>query len=244
MGQRQAKYADLIAQRVIDEIVEHDLPPGAMLPAEKDMLERYGVGRGTLREALRHLELQGVLTMRPGPGGGPMVASPGAEHLASSVTLLLTLSRTPFREVVDVAVALAPTLAQLAAEQADADDIAALRAGLAELTLRLKARDGEGFMRAHQRFQALLATATGNGLLGMLHGALQNIISGSDTGVTYSHPQMRATLTTHRATVDAVEDHDGERARAVVDEHMEAWRRMLARQHPDALDRPVRWSGA
>src|SRR4051794_18860504 len=66
----ESKYADVLAQRLINEIIEGDLRPGAMLPPEKEMLGRFGVGRASLREALRHLELQGVLSIRPGPGGG------------------------------------------------------------------------------------------------------------------------------------------------------------------------------
>ena len=205
------------------------------------MLERYGVGRGTLREALRHLELQGVLQIRPGPTGGPMVAMPGPSNLASSITLLLALSRTPFREVVDVAGALEPAMAQLAAEQADDDAIAALRGSVDHLVEHLRAKDTVAFMREHQHFHELLAAATGNELFRYLSGALQNIISGSQTGVVYSLAQMKITVQAHEAIVDAIADRDGPRARAAIAEHMGAWRKMLHRQHADALDRAVTW---
>jgi DNA-binding GntR family transcriptional regulator len=55
---------------------------------------------------------------------------------------------------------------------------------------------------------------------------------------------MKITLGTHAAVVDAVDAHDGPRARAVMRDHIEAWRKMLGRQHPEALERPVRWGDA
>jgi GntR family transcriptional repressor for pyruvate dehydrogenase complex len=142
---------------------------------------------------------------------------------------------------VDVAVALAPAMAQLAAEHADQADLVALRACVRRLEDDLRGRDAAAFMRDNQQFHDLLATSTGNGLFSTLFGALQNIISGGHTGVVYSLAQMKLTLGTHSAVLDAVEAHDGPRARAEMRDHIEAWRRMLDRQHAEALGRPVRW---
>lgn len=68
------KTAILVAQRIVDEIVDQDLQPGAPLLPERVMLPRYGVARGTLRESLRILETYGLITIKTGPGGGPVVA--------------------------------------------------------------------------------------------------------------------------------------------------------------------------
>ena len=63
--------------------------PGDKLISEQKMVERYGVARGSLREALRFLELQGVLRIKSGPGGGPVIDTPNAHHFASTLALLL-----------------------------------------------------------------------------------------------------------------------------------------------------------
>jgi DNA-binding FadR family transcriptional regulator len=55
-----------VVQRIINEIAEGRLPPGSPLPREREMLDQYGVARGTLRESLRFLEIQGVITIKPG----------------------------------------------------------------------------------------------------------------------------------------------------------------------------------
>ncbi|MEE2058136.1 FadR/GntR family transcriptional regulator [Rhodococcus artemisiae] len=72
------------------------------LATEPRMCASHGVGRSTLREALRILELLGVVAIRPGRGGGPMVAAPDSRHLASTMALLMQCSDTAFRSVVEL----------------------------------------------------------------------------------------------------------------------------------------------
>jgi DNA-binding FadR family transcriptional regulator len=68
---RTAKVSEIIAREIVHD--SRGLPPGTMLPSEAKLLERYQVGRTSLREALRVLEMQGLIVIRPGPGGGPML---------------------------------------------------------------------------------------------------------------------------------------------------------------------------
>src|ERR1700682_4416911 len=89
---RPQKTAILLAQRIVGEISDQGYGPGTLLLPEREMLQRYGVARGTLREALRFLEIQGVLTIRPGPAGGPTVNNVEPRSLASAIALLLQLS--------------------------------------------------------------------------------------------------------------------------------------------------------
>src|ERR1700733_3650468 len=112
---RPRKTARLLAQRIIDEIVDQDLAPGTPLLSEAEMLVRYSVARGTLREALRFLEVNGVITIKIGPGGGAVLGNPGSQPLASMIALVLQLSGTSFRSVVDARTILEPMLARMAA---------------------------------------------------------------------------------------------------------------------------------
>ena len=66
VGSRPPKAAMLVAQRIVRDIVPGGLRPGDVLPPERAMLATYETGRGTLREALRLLEFQGVITLKPG----------------------------------------------------------------------------------------------------------------------------------------------------------------------------------
>jgi len=71
---RSGKISETIARDILDDIVVRQLPPGTMLASEAVMLDRYGVGRASLREALRILEIHGLIKIKPGPRGGPVVA--------------------------------------------------------------------------------------------------------------------------------------------------------------------------
>ena len=89
-----------IARKLVSEIRRRRLRPGTQLDAEHRMVEEFGVARATVREALRFLELQGALRIKAGPGGGPVVSAPGADHLASVLSLHLQFADASFRSVV------------------------------------------------------------------------------------------------------------------------------------------------
>src|SRR5215207_2530683 len=107
----------LVAQRIVRDVVRGGLRPGDLLEPERHMLEKYQTGRGTLREALRLLEFQGVIALKPGPRGGPVLLDPSASHLAGTLVLLLQLKQAPFRSIVEVRTALEPMISRLAAER-------------------------------------------------------------------------------------------------------------------------------
>ena len=121
-------------------IVDGALPPGAALPTEQELAERFGVHRSTVREAIRQVEQEGLLQRRE--GRRLFVCLPGVHDLAPRTTRLLLLHQTTFKELWDVALVLEPLAARLAAQQASAADLALLAAnqaateaetGLAEL---------------------------------------------------------------------------------------------------------------
>src|ERR1700677_49000 len=101
--------------------------PGDLLPPERVMVEQYGTGRGTLREALRLLEFQGVIALKPGPGGGPILLEPDSTHLSSTIILLMELKTSPFRTIVEARTALEPMISSLAAANMDEDSLLELK---------------------------------------------------------------------------------------------------------------------
>src|SRR4051812_17506063 len=114
---RPQKMALIVAQRIVRDIERQGLGPGDKLPPERMMMENYEAGRGTLRESLRFLELQGVLSFKPGPGGGPVIEKPSAENLATTLTLLLQFDDARYRVIAEAREAFEPVMAQLAARR-------------------------------------------------------------------------------------------------------------------------------
>src|SRR6202008_3764003 len=97
--------------------------PGDMLPSEADMIATYAVGRATVREALRLLEVQGLIGLKTGPGGGPGVAQLTARHLGDMARLHLKMAGATYGELVRARLAIEPLMARLAAETQDPEGL-------------------------------------------------------------------------------------------------------------------------
>jgi DNA-binding FadR family transcriptional regulator len=216
---------------------------GEMFPPEHELLDELQVGRGTLREALRLLELQGIVAVKAGPGGGPVVSRPDHGPLADTLALALQAVGVTFSEVIDARLAFEPNLARLAAEQVAGHPEDArlehLRDSLDELDRALP--DIQEFLVANQEFHEALAACAGNRPLELFHLSLVNISDGHGAGVTYSTRRRREILTAHRQMTELIAAGDGEAAAAQAAESLEKFAAFLRRRHPDLLDRKVEW---
>ena len=201
------------------------------------MVERYGVARGSLREALRFLELHGVLSIKSGPGGGPVIETPNGRHFASTLALTLQFIGARFRAIVETRWAVEPGIAALAAERATAEELVALRACLAAMRARL--RDGARFQEENRRFHDLIAFACGNPVFRFLLPALHWISDGA--GVVYSERERRRILRATSAVLAAIEARDAEAAYSTMQRFFAMSLAYLDKTYPDVMARPLTW---
>jgi GntR family transcriptional repressor for pyruvate dehydrogenase complex len=236
---RPKKTAELVAEHIVANIRDSGFEPGTSLPTEREMLAQYRVGRGTLREALRYLEIQGVIRIKTGPGGGPVVSSMNAQALASTLSLRLTLDRTPFVQIVEARQILEPTLAQMAAENATKEQITAITESVGIMHDNL---DNERVcLQENQRFHDLVAEASGNDIFFHLVLAISWIIDGSAIGFDYPRQQLRDVCKAHGRIAGAIEAGDAKAAHDAMAKHLLEFSRYLEQQYPEGLARPVRW---
>lgn len=113
------KASEEVAAKIVDQVVADGLSAGTRLPPEADMITQYGVSRETLREALRLLEVQGFLSIRRGPGGGPTLEAVNAGFLARTSSLYFHLAGATYDEVLEAWLMLEPPLAARAAGNSD-----------------------------------------------------------------------------------------------------------------------------
>jgi len=238
---RPQKTALLIAQRIVQYIDQHDLGPGDRLPPERIMMETYAAGRGTLRESLRYLELQGVLSFKPGPGGGPVVERPDGDNLAATLTLLLQFDHARYRVVSEARQAFEPLMAQLAAERIQPGQLAQLERNLADMEAGIG--DPDAYLDHNRRFHEIIAWASGNSLFGFLVDAMVGgmDISGSTQGIEYPVRRRNAVLAAHRRIYEAIRDGKAERAREAMGSHVAEYVTYAERKFPAALDKPIIW---
>ena len=98
---KRRKRAEQVALDIVREIVDLDLGQGDKLPLEAEMLSRYDVSRSSLREALRLLEVQGLISIRPGPGSGTEVGAVNPSNLAYTLALYLLMARANLGQLLD-----------------------------------------------------------------------------------------------------------------------------------------------
>ena len=239
VGNRPPKAAMLVAQRIVRDVVRGGLRPGDLLPPERTMLEKYETGRGTLREALRLLEFQGVIALKPGPRGGPVLLDPDASHLANTVVLLMQLKEAPFRTIVEVRSALEPMISSLAAARISDESLADLGGTIEQMRKNLG--DQHVFLDANKRFHDIIAWSSGNALFGYIVDSLLGIMDGTIIGIDYPSPRRAAILKAHESIYDAIAARDEKEAEARMRKHIDEYERYAQRKFPEVLDHVIQW---
>ena len=120
------KSSDVLAERLKQEILDDGYNLGASLPTERELVSTTGLSRGSVREALRILEAQGLVNTRAGRYGGTTVSQPTADHLAGHINLYIKGRSVTLLALVEVRLALEPMVAALAAERRTEEGAAAL----------------------------------------------------------------------------------------------------------------------
>jgi len=236
---RQPKVAEVVAQSVAEFILNRDLKPGDALPNEKNMTELLGVARSTLREGLRLLETQGVILIRPGPGGGPVVREQRSGDLATSMTLMLQTARVSFGTVVDARSAIEPEIARMAALHRTDAQLAELRAVL-DAMLATTNQAG-AFRAAYNHFHGLLGEMTNNLVLEVVQATLRQVSEPLHEQVDWGPRSGRAAVQTHVRLFDAVAAGEAATAESELADHMHWYRSYFERRYPELLAQMVRW---
>lgn len=203
------------------------------------MIEQYGVGRGTLRESLRFLELQGLISLRPGPGGGPVIEKPDGEGLATALTLLLQFENAPYRTIAEAREGLEPMIARLAAKRLSDARLDELSANLDGMKATL--HDEVRFTEYNELFHDIIAHGSGNALFAHLINALNGILDGSSMGITYSERNRRAVHVAHTRVYNALRARDPLQAATAMREHITEYSRYAELKFPEVLNSPISW---
>ncbi|WP_320670093.1 FadR/GntR family transcriptional regulator [Patulibacter defluvii] len=199
-----------VRERLLEHIASGTYPVGSKLPAEPELQEIFGVGRSTVREAVRILGHEGLLEVRPGNGTFVLERTPPAEPLVKR------LQRARVQEVYEVRRALELETVRLAAERRTAADLRKLKASLRAREEHVA--DLDEFLRADLEFHLTISRATRNEVLAELYGtffdALREALSQSARlpGIREEGQSL------HERLYDAIEQRDADAAVAAMEE--------------------------
>jgi GntR family transcriptional regulator, transcriptional repressor for pyruvate dehydrogenase complex len=208
------------------------LSPGDRLPSERELCQRFGVSRVTVREALRILETNGLITIKVGARGGALVALPTSDQVGANLAELVSMSPLTAREVTEARLVFEVGIIPLVVARATADDIAALR----EMTSRHAAalQSGEYTLDMSAEFHIRLAACSHNAAIEMLVRSFEGPLLMSLVTAKAAAPLMgKRGGQEHVALIDAIENGDAERAETIMRTHLRRTARRVAKADTD-----------
>jgi DNA-binding FadR family transcriptional regulator len=226
-----------VVQQIEDAILTGRIPTGQVLPAERELKEMLHVSRGTLREALRVLEQKGLIEIRLGVGGGPVVRPVGTGQVSESLALLIRSQKVSLSHLAEFREAVEGSVAAQAAERRSRADVAALNALLAEARGCVAAGSGrrDQFLEIDKRIHMVLAQITGNPLyISILTSIHDNIHRYYERFLSMEDRELAENFDDLCAIVQAVERKDKEKAERLSRDHVMRFNRYMAHREKKA----------
>ena len=221
------KSCDVLAERLREQILSDFYPAGSLLPTERELVAGTGLGRGSVREALRILEAQGLVRTRAGRYGGSVVSRPTDALLASHINLFAKGRSVPLGALVEARQALEPMVAYLAARNRSAEDLAALEAISARLDAAAHS-DVPRFLEENAHWHSALAVASHNDLLRAFTASISGLMLEASRIENFASEDVRTLVThAHHRILQAIKVQDADAARRRAERDVQSYAKHL-----------------
>jgi DNA-binding FadR family transcriptional regulator len=212
---RPVRAYERIVEQVEEAVLRRELLPGERLPSERELVAQFAVSRGTVREALRVLESNGVVRSRPGDPNGPEVLPFSLASLRKQMVRLARVEELTLGELVAFRMVLDGSAALLAARTRTAEQLAALEEAVA--VMRAAAQEGpRRFSETDVAFHEALTRAAGNPLLVLVAEVVRTVVAGLIAkgldDACDSRSAMEEYVSRHVELLEAVRRGDGAQA--------------------------------
>lgn len=240
---RSLKLAEVLAREIVERMLADNVEPGDVLPSEVTMMANYGVARATLREALRLLEGQGLVVVKQGRGGGPVMAAVDASDLGRTSALYYRLAGATYRELAESKVVLEPWLADLAARRSDPEEARSQLLGtFGEGDPAAEgAAPPRGIWRATPEFHETVYALSGNLVLSTSASAMSSIFREQVLGAIDLAPKHDDFFDAHRQIAAAIIEGRAQDAHRLSHEHQQDINDYCEERVPEILDRVIEW---
>ena len=167
---RVPKTSELVAKQIRNAIIRGELNDGDTLPAESHLISEFEVSRPTIREAIRILESEGLVTVARGARGGARISSPNYEMIERAAGITLQAQRVTIGDLYEMRTLIEPPAARLVAERNSEVAVPILRKFIEEEMAQIKERFAVSLLIAE--FHRLLMELSGNKKLNVFFGSL------------------------------------------------------------------------
>jgi GntR family transcriptional repressor for pyruvate dehydrogenase complex len=221
---RIQKGFESLAEMLAEQILDGDIKAGDLLPNERELISVSGLSRGSVREALRVLETQGLVATKLGRNGGRIATPPGDETFRRSIEFYIRGHTIPLPVLIETVEIFEPNLAMLAAKHRNNEDIAALKVA----SRKLEATTAPGpFVKANSVWHKVMAKASHNLLLIGIYEAFGEDLLNPNIKGYISDDIRSAVVRAVNHVQDAIIAGDAEAARRRMARHVEAYRALI-----------------
>jgi GntR family transcriptional repressor for pyruvate dehydrogenase complex len=209
--------------RQIEALILKKLHPGDKLPAERELAEMLGVSRSSIRDAIRRLELMGLV--EPRQGAGTVVREISPDALVSPLSNVIAHKRQLVGELLDFRRMLEPHLASRAATHASSGDIGAMEDILRRQSMKVRA--GDLAVEEDSEFHYRIAMASGNSVVLKVLDVVMDLLRGTRERSLQSEGRPQKSLAGHRRILAAIRKRDPVAAQAAMRHHIEEVEKMV-----------------
>lgn len=214
---RKTKVYENIADQIQRLIRDGLLKPGDKLPPERELAEMFHVSRSSLRDAIRALELVGLV--EPRQGEGTVVRTPSTDSLINPLTAALLQEREVVSELLEFRAMVEPTLARRAANYASDEDLNHLN----DILRRQKEKvdQGELAIEEDSKFHYAIAKIAKNSVVLKVLDAFMDLLQESREKSLQVDGRLQKSLAGHRQILQAIEQHDASAAETAMRRHID-----------------------
>lgn len=221
---KRIKLSDQIAEDLRRKIAQENMVPGDRLPHEKALMEHYGCSKGTIREALKALEVEGLIAMLPGPNGGPEIQPASLEIVMQQLRQYLHFKTLTFKDVYEIRKSLEVILALNVVGKLTELDYERLEKNI-EVCIEANNSGNRALgRRAETEFHDILCDASDNALLificRFLNSLLRDLVSFRSAILTEHEKFGDHNVESHIALLAALKKQDKEAVARIMNEHM------------------------
>lgn len=230
------KLSEQVLERLRAMIISGDLRPGDKVPSERALMERFGVGRPAVREALQSLDTQGLITITHGERSrvNELSAQSVISQSDNVARLLLEAAPANLEHLKEARRMFELGIVRSAAERAGSEDVARLREILSDQSDHLP-NDGESraFVEADMRFHTAIAESLGNPVIAAASAAMLGWLRDYHNSLLRWSGKEDVTLAEHERIIDAIAANDPDRAVDEMKSHLDRSQSLFAPRAPD-----------
>ncbi|WP_218192325.1 FadR/GntR family transcriptional regulator [Brachybacterium vulturis] len=205
-----------VARELLKYLLSGNVKLGSRLPSERQLAEQFGIGRSLVREALKSLELLGLVESRT--GAGTFLVGTASRLLPQVIEWSVLLGERSERELIEARTFLEVSLAELAATHRTEDDVAEIERCLNGM--RASVGDLDRYVEYDLAFHSAIARASHNDVMADMHGSVRSLLQDWARRVIHGFGRADFSIEVHEPIAVAIRAADPKAARTAMEQHM------------------------